>query len=339
MSVNHQEIRRYLNVIKRAVGCVETLLDADDGGLMEQLAAEVVPRAPEAPLAEAARPRQAPPVRQEAAEVPTPPAEADPAEFVTPEQAAARQKHVADLLAIDCWPEAVPPFLAKREPSTEDQINRAKAVLDMMLYGDLQGTHFLDFGCGDGWIAHQALARGVIKSVGYDIAESPVWKSLPGVAFTTALPKSELFDIIMLYDVLDHCADPVEVMAQVKSLLRKDGCVYVRCHPWTSKHATHLFKQGVNKAYLHLFLKWHELAELVGTPLFTREERRPLEAYHWWFNQFEVRKEKEVREPVSEFFHVPAFKELLAGEQGLTDVDAFLKLMEVQFVDFLLGRP
>jgi len=41
---------------------------------------------------------------------------------------------------------------------------------------------------------------------------------------------------------------------------------------------------------------------------------------------------------VNGFFHVPAFKELLANEQQIPmkDIDNFLRLMEIQFVDFCL---
>jgi hypothetical protein len=45
-------------------------------------------------------------------------------------------------------------------------------------------------------------------------------------------------------------------------------------------------------------------------------------------------------EPVSEFFRVPAFKELLANEQQipLGEIDEFLKRMEIQFVDVVLSN-
>jgi SAM-dependent methyltransferase len=208
----------------------------------------------------------------------------------------------------------------------------------------VEGAKFLDYGCGDGWITQEICKRGVMESWGYDIKESRNWSKLKGkiemCSKREELPKSpNYFDAIMLYDVLDHCENPVELMAHVRNCVKHTGTVYVRCHPWTSKHATHLFKHGVNKAYLHLFLNWNEIKEITKEdPMFTRPEKNAVEAYHWWFKDFEIKRERFIKEPVSDFFHVPAFKELLANEQQvpLSEIDAFLKLMEVQFVNYCL---
>jgi SAM-dependent methyltransferase len=342
--MNQKELRRYLSVIKRAVSYIESMLDNDDGGLMEQLVMPAQPVAIEA-KAPVALTGPAPVVQQV---VPPVIQEEPPVAEVkgpTPEEVkafeAARKKHISDLMAIDCWPEAVPAFLVAKDASTEDQVNRANAVLDMMLDKNVEGTNFLDFGCGEGWIAQEALKRGVVESVGYDKEKHETWAKLKGVKTTNdyASLKRGHFDVVMLYDVLDHAHDPMEVMAQVKHVLKKDGSVYVRCHPWTSKHATHLYKQGVNKAYLHLFLRNLEIGDMINADvMFTREEKNAMEAYHWWFNNYEIKKERFVREPVGEFFFVPAFKELLANEQQIpvSEIDNFLKLMEVQFIDYVL---
>lgn len=350
--MDQREVRRYLNVIKRAVVYIEGMLDADDGGLLEQMAHHApVPQAHHQAHVPVQQPVvvQQPPqpvfVEQPVVIVPTSPPPPPPPvpQGPSPEEIKrfeeARKKHIGDLMNIDCWPEAVPTFLMAKESSVQDQVNRANAVLDMMLDRSIEGAHFLDFGCGDGWIAQEATKRGVIESWGHDIVESKNWASLKGPKMTTDpnAIKKNYFDVIMLYDVLDHCEDPLAVMNHVKSLLKKTGAVYVRCHPWTSKHASHIYKQGVNKAYLHLFLKYHEIKELVnGEPMFTREEKGPLEAYRYWFSNFEIKKERAIREPVSDFFHVPAFKDLLRGEQQIEDIDGFLKLMEIQFVDYVL---
>jgi SAM-dependent methyltransferase len=318
------------------------MLDNDDGGLLEQMAA---PQPVLQPVPQAEIPRtikvkfDEPPLANmlppQIQQVPQGPSPEEIARHVE-----ARKKHVADLMAIDCWPEAVPVFLMATA-SEEDQVNRAKSVLDMMMDSNIEGFSFLDYGCGDGWIAQEVLNRGVIESVGYDIVKSPEWDKRKGVFTTTNLNdlKHNHFDAIMLYDVLDHCEDPVAVMETVKKCLKRTGSVYIRCHPWTSRHANHIFKKGVNRGYLHLFLTWDEMCGIMGSePMFTRQEKHPVEAYHWWFRDFEIKKERMIKEPVSEFFHVPAFKELLATEQGLplAQADALLKQMEIQFVDYVL---
>jgi hypothetical protein len=87
-------------------------------------------------------------------------------------------------------------------------------------------------------------------------------------------------------------------------------------------------------------LTWDEIKDIIGEePMFVRTENNPIEAYHWWFNEFTVVKERVIREPISDFFHVPAFKELLAKEQGVPmgkDFDDFMERLELQFVDYEL---
>ena len=332
MPVNEEELRRYLNVIKRAVSLIEGMLDNDDGGMMEQL------------MHEPSQPVPTVVVQAEPEPQPEPQPEHQPLSQPEPQQVSvAREKHIGDLLGIDCWPEAVPPFLVSAEISDEDQINRANAVLDMMVDRNMENGTFLDFGCGEGWVTQEASKRGVVETVGYDIFPEDGWSNKSGVKFTSdfsTLPQ-EYFNYVMLYDVLDHCEDPLAVMEQVKSLLKPGGAVFVRCHPWTARHAMHLYKQGLNQAYLHLFLTWQEINGLLKEPpIFTRVEKDPVAAYHWWFNDFNVIKERFVREDVSEFFFVPAFKELLANEQQIPieEIDGFLDKMRISFVDYVLEK-
>lgn len=321
-----EEIRRYINVIKRAVAIIESKLD-DDGGLLEQLDAQLGSQATAAVSSPIV-------------------AEVDPpTQPITDEEwnrhLAARAKHIQDLLSIDCWPEAVPPFLVANDASTDDQVNRANAVLDMMVDRPLTDMSFLDFGCGDGWIANEAVKRGVSESIGFDIIRNNNWSNLKSARFTHIYDelKPDSYDAIMLYDVLDHCESTVLLMSQIKKLLKPNGVVYVRCHPWTSKHGSHVYKQGLNKAYIHLFLDPEELQGVLGQkPMFTRKELNPIEAYRWWFKDFEIKRERLVTEPVNQFFKEPSFKELLATEHQISfgDIDSFLKIMETQFVDYTL---
>lgn len=310
--MNEENVLKYLNVIERSV----QLIRAELGKNVEATAA--------APTSE-----------------PEPVVELPPDE----EAIRARHKHVQDLMTIDCWPPAVEEYLVA-DVSKEDQINRANSVLDWLVDRPIEGMDFLDFGTGDGWIARQALTRGVHSSTGYDIKESPNWANIEGVEFTSDFDrlKDNSYDVIMLYDVLDHCEDPVGVMEQVKSLLKfGSGVVYVRCHPWTSKHATHAYKQGLNKAFIHLFLTWDEIDNILGEeePMFTRVEKNPIEAYRWWFHEFTVVKERLVKgEPISKFFLVESFKDLIVSEQQLGEdrIDGFFKDMEVEFIDYVLEK-
>ena len=320
--LNKAKIQKYLNVIRHATHLIEAELSND--GTMEEMD-ELIQT-----VENVKKPIQiAAPVETPIVETTIPPVE---------QLSEARQKHIQELMAIESWPKAIPDIHVKA-PTDKDKKARAIAVMDMTLDRSIEGLKFLDFGCGEGWVAQEAKRRGAESSVGYDIHRNEKWKDVGGARFIHTLGplKVHSFDVVMLYDVLDHCFDVDEVMSTVHSVVNENGVVYVRCHPWTSLHATHLYKQGINKAYMHLFLTWDEIKSLINEdPMFTRPEQNPLEAYRWWFRNFKIVKERVDRKPVDDFFKVDSFKKLLAAEQNLSDIDHFLKMMEIRFVDYIL---
>lgn len=218
---------------------------------------------------------------------------------LTPEKAAALRavwekktnptefESLKEALESSDWPFAVDPELIINENNEEDKIQRADDIIDIM-FDNLDGKKFLDFGCGEGYTARQVAVRNAVKSVGYDITAA--WDNsfqLPNLVFTTKMEDvmaNGPYDLVLLYDVLDHIVneDPVELLRRVRSLVAPGGFVYVRCHPWCSRHGTHLFRQ-LNKAYLHLVFTEEELAifGLKGTP--TRKIIHPLAEYDAMF--------------------------------------------------------
>lgn len=338
--MNKQLVVKYISVIRRACDLLEQQLEEDVSQAFEEIARETSPVvAPKSNLPSISLPPLV--AKQEAIQpqIPTP-------EIANPEEdkahVAARLKHIDDLMGIDCWPASIPQFQADAKPTDTDYVNRANSVLDMCLGASIEGAHFLDYGCGDGFIASEIAARGPDSITGYDIVPSDYWQKLgtDKVNFTCDVnaltPKG--YDLVFLYDVLDHSIDPEGVMRHIKHLAVPGAVVYVRCHPWTSKHASHLPKVGLNKAYIHLFLTFEELVQKGFKPLFTRIEKVPLDAYRWWFRDFKIVKEKPYFEDVSQFFKEPAFKELLANEQQLkaSELNVFMDNMKLQFVDFVL---
>lgn len=325
--MNENKVRKYLDVIERAVQLIRTELNSTGSPeeLLKAIDSEpIVPVNPVSP----------------------PPKSMEPSVAVPSDYEEQRKTHVEALMSIDCWPQAVHKYLLTSPMNKESKINRSNAVLDTMLDRSIEKLEFLDFGCGDGWEARQALMRGAANVTGYDIQESLDWKEIDKVNFTTKFSdlKPNHYDVILLYDVLDHCQDPIEVMRQVKGLLKFGGksVVFVRCHPWTSRHATHLYKQGINKAYIHLFLTDEEISRYLPEGekvLFTRKEKTPFETYRWWFRDFKIVKEQPINdEKLSPFFLVPSFKDLVIQEQQLPPerVEDFFKDMEKQFVDITL---
>ena len=322
--MNNQQIKKYISVIRRACDLLEQQIEES----VSQAFDEVIKDIPET--------SQAPTLAS------TPEPLDGPTEEEKKQHLMARIKHIDALMGIDCWPTAIQQFQVDALPTEADHVNRANAILDSTLGTSVEGATFLDYGCGDGYLASQMALRGVVSTTGYDIIPSEVWQKLGNekVNYTcdvNSLPPKG-YDLIFLYDVLDHASDPIGVLSHVKYLAAPGATIYVRCHPWTSKHASHLPKFGNNRAYIHLFLTYEELVERGFKPLFTRIEKNPMEAYRWWMKDFRIVKEQPIYDGINGFFEVPAFKELLASEQQLKpeEVDAFLERMTLQFVDFVL---
>ena len=141
------------------------------------------------------------------------------------------------------------------------------------------------------------------------------------------------YDIILMYDILDHQIDknPVDVLAEAKALLSPDGIIVARMHPWCSRHATHLYHK-YNKAYLHLLMSESELtkAGLVGTP--TRKDVTPPTTYRNWIDAagLSVVYEELVRQPVEGIFKQQQVMNFIT----LNDKS----LMDITYVDYLIEK-
>ncbi len=141
----------------------------------------------------------------------------------------------------------------------------------------------------------------------------------------------------MLYDVLDHITEenPIDTLKFLKSIKSPDGVIQIRCHPWTSRTATHVYKKA-NKAYLHLVLSSEELLKLgfKGTP--TLELNNPTEAYKAWFREagLEIIEENAIQYPIEMFFHTKTIvtKRIKDRFNGKFPKEQ----METQFIDYKL---
>ena len=178
---------------------------------------------------------------------------------------AATFEALKDLLGSGQWPQAAPDFLICEE-SDKDKYERAEGILAYMGQ-DIKGKKFLDFGCGEGHVAQKAVELGAESAIGYDTKQlgGLTWDSQTGnCLLTTDIEKAKAggpYDLILLYDVLDHSEDPVNILATARDMLAPQGRIYVRCHPISSRHATHLYKK-INKVYIHLVFTDDELKQL-----------------------------------------------------------------------------
>jgi SAM-dependent methyltransferase len=209
----------------------------------------------------------------------------------------------------------------------------------------------LDCGCGEGHIAHEIANRS--KSVvGYDIINSPSWANLANTApagtlsFTTSketVASKAPYDCIILYDVIDHLEkeDPIQFLRWLHTLLADDGRIFVRAHPWTAKHGSHLYENGLNKAYVHLALTPDELAQAGVEVKPNLRISRPMAAYENMFKDasLKVYERKGRSDPIEPFFSGPLLERIIKVTwRGSIDQDAALKIMSNCFIDYSLSK-
>lgn len=200
------------------------------------------------------------------------------------------------------WPQAI--VEEAINPTEQDKRERAEYALDLFdrFWGNKK---FLDYGCGEGWMARIASERGS-NAFGYDIEKQ--WEEdSNGMFFLTTdynhITSIRSFDRIMLYDVLDHVDDPVETLNRVHALCNPHTQVFVRCHPWCSRHGGHLFKFK-NKAYMHLFLNEAEQEKLGMAPQKVHKIIHPMDTYKMWIERkFNIVKSDKTVQPIEKFFY------------------------------------
>lgn len=220
-----------------------------------------------------------------------------------------------ELLNSDQWPLAVDRADVCNEQDHERMLERAAGILEEVIETSFTGLKFLDFGCGQGYGAKQAVLEGAALGVGYDIVASPseyfTWEQREGNFLLTSsletVKQNAPYDIIMVYDVLDHLSgyQPQQVLGQIREMCNENTQVYVRCHPWCSRHGGHAYT-SLNKAFVHLIFNEEELKQL-GVNIQTPDTKVlfPLATYRKWFEEsgFSIWWEDPDREtPVEKFF-------------------------------------
>lgn len=243
------------------------------------------------------------------------------------------------------WPVAVDQDLIVPETGEPERIYRALQIKELIgIPTDDQIV--LDCGCGEGFVA-QELANTATKVVGYDLKVTD-WESRAkdNLIFTTEKQKVESsgpFNLIILYDVLDHleAEDPPSFLTWLASLLAPEGKVFVRTHPWTSRHGGHLY-DTVNKAFVHLTMTTDEL---VTAGLHLKEPNirvvRPMAAYEAWFKKAGLSThDKRVKTTeVEPFFSDEVLDRIIKTTwAGTVEPDTARKIMANTFVDYTLTK-
>jgi 2-polyprenyl-3-methyl-5-hydroxy-6-metoxy-1,4-benzoquinol methylase len=211
------------------------------------------------------------------------------------------------LLMSEEWPQAAPDFLICEE-NEQDKIDRAEGIISY-LSQDLRDKSFLDFGCGEGHVALNASTSGATKSHGYDILKSGNlnWEEKKESFLLTSdfekIKKNAPYDFVLLYDVLDHTENPVEVLNKIRQIVDDNSKIFVRCHPFSSRHGTHLYRK-LNKAYVQLVFTDEELTELGLIGDIKQKTYFPINENNKWFDgaRFKVVSQDGVKTLVEDFF-------------------------------------
>lgn len=241
------------------------------------------------------------------------------------------------LLDGSAWPLATPEEAICN--SEEKAIKRADAIIDLLIGEHMKGKRFLDYGCGGGHVVVKSLERETKFSLGYDVNLSECKHTNNVTSDFNDVKGTGPFDIILLHDVLDHAVmiDPIEILKQVRSVLNHKGRVYVRNHPWSSRHGGHLYMQK-NKAFLHLVFDPIELTRIGGfSPEHNVGVTSPLDTYRYWFKEsgFKIINEIPIKDKVEDFFSQPSrVNDRL--KKHFQEGEIIVNHLEISFVEYTL---
>lgn len=245
------------------------------------------------------------------------------------------------LITSGTWPLALPESQMVREGIEEDKIERANHIISN-LFSPPKGQRILDYKCKEGHVVLEAVKKhDATFASGYD-DEKQEWPKQDRTLFTDNWEKIKEkgpYDTILMMDVLDHEENPLETLNKVKQVKTSSGEIFVRCHPWTSRHATHLYHDR-NLAYLHLVFTEKELVTLglLGKP--TKKITDPEKTYATWFKEvgLTIEHEEVHTQEVDTFFLKEnilsrRIKENWPNRNGGVFPREYL---EIQFIDYFL---
>ncbi len=233
------------------------------------------------------------------------------------------------------------------DPNSEAQKkDRALGIFDLFIEEDIAGKNFLDLGCGEGHCVKVATENSAKSSVGYDIEAHQYWTTIDQNTgyCTTDFEKVQSkapYDVILIFDVIDHLINtkPVNFLVNARNLLKDDGRLYLRCHPFTSRTATHLFTT-VNKAYPHLVFTPEELAKMIpeAKPIFNIGIKFPMVEYEEIITAagFKIISRKEITQKVEPFFAKPAIANRIMKTLGSKNIPEYQ--MSLQFISYVLAK-
>jgi len=263
-------------------------------------------------------------------------------ELINPQCDNYEEKYSELMTIIEDWPRAINPDLICQDDSEPDKEYRAESIVEFVITDYLKDMKFLDFGCGEGHVVAAAAAAGATKAVGYDLRDQG-WDRFDQndkFLFTTEYEYWDHgpYDVILLFDVLDHIenVEPLEILKNMSKLLTPEGKIYLHCHPWSSRHGTHLYENGFNRAFAHLVMDDIELVRLGGyNNKHTLKLTQPVGTYRNWIDEagLSIISEQINEEKVEEFFFSDQnVWNRIHAQWGGDDPTEHLKISSVDYV-------
>jgi 2-polyprenyl-3-methyl-5-hydroxy-6-metoxy-1,4-benzoquinol methylase len=248
---------------------------------------------------------------------------------------------IKNLMNENAWPVAVESELIC---DNEEKINiRSNQIIDFFISENLKDKKFLDFGCGEGHIVKLAIEKGAKFSLGFDIDIKNFKFNKNDVTDDFELVKKNApYDVVLINDVLDHIKkiDPIEALKNIANILSDEGRIYLKTHPWSSRHGGHLYTQK-NNAFLHLIMNESEIMRCFGIETeHNIKVLNSIETYRNWIQKtgLEIKSEIITTSEVEDFFiENSVIKDRICNcfnKQTITKNE-----LEVDFVEYILELP
>jgi SAM-dependent methyltransferase len=132
-------------------------------------------------------------------------------------------EYVSEFIGID----------SSREEYKKTRFGKERINLIQSQIGSLQGKSIMDMGCGTGWFLDLCKEHGMDcwgQELGIELAKQTSKRlnieviSLP---VNEIVNKDDSFDVIVMFDLIEHLTDPVGFVMHLKRMLKKDGILLI----------------------------------------------------------------------------------------------------------------
>lgn len=212
-------------------------------------------------------------------------------------------EELKEMVFSDNWPKAVPEYMLTDERDYQECLSRGCDILQFLIKEEVKGKRFLHYDLRDGSVVQ--VARDMKSDAfGYCDSFDVIWNNEFVLNDYDELVKQSPFDVIFLWDVLDHVVEEKsnEIIKSCYNLLSRGGTIYCRLHPWCGRHGADVYRQ-LNKSFIHLLFSEREFESLEIAIPFNKKVLQPDVIYRKWFEEyFDITKEEIDRWPIEPFF-------------------------------------